>query len=89
VVTSFGGVPSANGFAKRYELPYQLKKMEVEGSRSRSEDGSLMKFFHKKLAYVPCSKPQTKQLNKSDEKTNQQDRNDPHKVTKLAKEEWD
>jgi hypothetical protein len=21
--------------------------------------------------------------------TNQQDRNDPHKVTKLAKEEWD
>jgi hypothetical protein len=31
VVTSFGGVPSAEGFAKRYELYYQPRKIEVDG----------------------------------------------------------
>jgi hypothetical protein len=29
-VTSFEGVPSADGFAKRYELHYQSRKMEVD-----------------------------------------------------------
>jgi hypothetical protein len=46
---------------------------------------SLIKFFHKKSDYVSCSKP----LKESDESTNQHDRNDPHKVIKSAKKEWD
>jgi hypothetical protein len=29
-VVSFGGVPSADGFTKRYELRYQLKKMSID-----------------------------------------------------------
>jgi hypothetical protein len=33
--------------------------------------------------------PKQKPLKESDEKTNQQDRNDPNKITKLAEEEWD
>jgi hypothetical protein len=48
-----------------------------------------MKFFHKKLTYVPHSKPQIKRLKERDENTTQQDRNDPNKVMKLAKYEWD
>jgi hypothetical protein len=31
VVASFGGVPSAEGFMKRYELHYQPKSMDVDG----------------------------------------------------------
>jgi hypothetical protein len=31
VVVSFGGEPSSNGFAKRYELHYQPKKVPVNG----------------------------------------------------------
>jgi hypothetical protein len=30
-VLSFGGVPSAEGFMKRYELHYQLRKIDVDG----------------------------------------------------------
>jgi hypothetical protein len=30
-VTSFGGIPYAEGFAKRYELLYQPRKTEVDG----------------------------------------------------------
>jgi hypothetical protein len=30
-VTSFGGAPSAEGFAKSYELHYQLRKIDVDG----------------------------------------------------------
>jgi hypothetical protein len=52
-------------------------------------NGSLIKFFHKKLVDAPCSKSQTKALKESDENTNQQDRNDSHEVTKLAKEKWE
>jgi hypothetical protein len=37
----------------------------------------------------PKFKPQVKNLNESDEKTNQHDRNDSHKIMKLAEEEWD
>jgi hypothetical protein len=44
----------------------------VEGSRRWPEGGgvneSLIKFFHKKPAYFPCSKPQPKFLKESDEK---------------------
>jgi hypothetical protein len=32
-VASFGGVLSVNGFAKRYELHYHLKKMNVDGAK--------------------------------------------------------
>jgi hypothetical protein len=32
-VTSFSGVPSAEGFTKRYELHYQPRKMEVDGDK--------------------------------------------------------
>jgi hypothetical protein len=39
--------------------------------RGGGVNGSLMKFFHKKLAYVPRSKPQTKPLKESNENTNQ------------------
>jgi hypothetical protein len=28
---SFGGVPSSDGFVKRYELHYQPKKVEING----------------------------------------------------------
>jgi hypothetical protein len=31
-VVSFGHAPSADGFPKRYELHYQLKKMDVDGA---------------------------------------------------------
>jgi hypothetical protein len=31
VVTSFGGAPSIDGFAKRFEIHYQPRKMEVDG----------------------------------------------------------
>jgi hypothetical protein len=50
-------------------------------------NGSLIKFFHRKLVYVLSSKPQIKLLKESDENTNQQDRNDSHKVTKSVEEE--
>jgi hypothetical protein len=30
-VTGFGGIPSAEGFTKRYELHYQPRKIEVDG----------------------------------------------------------
>jgi hypothetical protein len=56
------------------------------GGGGRGVNGSLMKFFHKKPTYVSRSKPQTKPLKESDENTNQQDRNDSHKVTKPAEE---
>jgi hypothetical protein len=36
-VTSFGGVPSANGFTKRYELHYQPRKMEVDGAEVQGQ----------------------------------------------------
>jgi hypothetical protein len=29
-VMSFGGIPSADGFTKRYELHYQLRQMEID-----------------------------------------------------------
>jgi hypothetical protein len=32
VVASFGGVPSTDGFAKRYKLHYQPKRMSVDGA---------------------------------------------------------
>jgi hypothetical protein len=32
VVVSFRGVSSIDGFVKRYELHYQLKKMTVDGA---------------------------------------------------------
>jgi hypothetical protein len=51
-------------------------------------NGSLIKFFHKRPAYVRCSKPQTKPLKETDENAKQQDRIDHYKVTKPAEEEW-
>jgi hypothetical protein len=45
-VTSFGGIPSGDGFAKRYELHYQLKKMEVDGAVVEAQFGCLS--FHAK-----------------------------------------
>jgi hypothetical protein len=38
------------------------------------------------MSHVQNSKK--KPLEESDENTNQQDKNDPHKITKLAEEEW-
>jgi hypothetical protein len=62
----------------------------AEGSRRRLKGGGEgeqkpNKFFHKKSDYVSCSKS----LKESDESTNQHDRNDPHKIIKSAKKEWD
>jgi hypothetical protein len=31
-VVSFGGIPTDDGFTKRYELHYQPKKMKVDGA---------------------------------------------------------
>jgi hypothetical protein len=39
------------------------------------------------LAYVPSSIPKTKTLQKGDEHTNQQRRNDPLKITSVAEKE--
>jgi Ser-tRNA(Ala) deacylase AlaX len=46
VVASFGGVPSADGFVKRYELHYQSNKMEVDGAVLEAQFGCLN--FHAK-----------------------------------------
>jgi hypothetical protein len=32
-VMSFGDIPSTDGFAKRYEMHYQPRKMEVDGAK--------------------------------------------------------
>jgi hypothetical protein len=45
-VVSFGGVPSADGFAKRYELHYQLKRMDVDGAVVQAQYGCIN--FHAK-----------------------------------------
>jgi hypothetical protein len=50
-----------------------VAELEIEGPRRRLEEGrgvngSLIKKFHKKPTYVPCSKLQTKTLKESDEK---------------------
>jgi hypothetical protein len=41
VVTSFGGIPSAEGFIKRYDLHYQLRKMEADGLEVQGQYGCL------------------------------------------------
>jgi hypothetical protein len=40
-VATFGGVPSANGFMKRYELHYQPKKMSVDGAKVLTQYGCI------------------------------------------------
>jgi hypothetical protein len=45
-VTSIRGVPSANGFAKRYELQYQPKRMEIDRDVMQAQFGCLN--FHVK-----------------------------------------
>jgi hypothetical protein len=45
-VSSFGGVPSAKGFMKRYELHYQLRKIDVDGVELLLQYGCLN--FHTK-----------------------------------------
>jgi hypothetical protein len=43
---NFRGIPSTNGFAKRYELHYQLRKMEVDRVEVQGQYGCLN--FHAK-----------------------------------------
>jgi hypothetical protein len=38
---SFGGEPSSDDFAKRYELHYQPKKVEVDGGEKFQQFGCL------------------------------------------------
>jgi hypothetical protein len=45
-VTSFGGILSAEGFAKRYELHYKPRKIEVDGDEVQGQYGCLN--FHAK-----------------------------------------
>jgi hypothetical protein len=45
-VTSFEGLPSADGFTKRYEPHYQLRKMEVNRAKVQGQYGCLN--FHAK-----------------------------------------
>jgi hypothetical protein len=45
-VISFRGVPSADGFAKRWELHYQPKKMSVDGAEVLAHYGCIN--FHVK-----------------------------------------
>jgi hypothetical protein len=44
--TSFGDVPSAKGFTKRYELHYQPRKMDVDGAEVQGQYGCIN--FHEK-----------------------------------------
>jgi hypothetical protein len=46
VVTSFGGIPSVVGFAKRYELHYQPRKIEDDRVEEQGQYGCLN--FHSK-----------------------------------------
>jgi hypothetical protein len=46
VVTSFDGVPSAEGFTMRYELHYQPRKMDVDGAEVLGQYGCIN--FHAK-----------------------------------------
>jgi hypothetical protein len=46
VVDSFGGVPSADGFTKRYEIHYQSKKMTIDGAEVQAQYGCIN--FHTK-----------------------------------------
>jgi hypothetical protein len=45
-LTSFGGVPSTEGFTKRYEPHYHLRKIEVDGVEVQGQYGCLN--FHVK-----------------------------------------
>jgi hypothetical protein len=45
-VVSFRGVPSADGFAKRYGLYYQSKKMTIDGAEVLAQYGCIN--FHAK-----------------------------------------
>jgi hypothetical protein len=45
-VLSFGGEPSSDGFAKRYELHYQPKKVAVDGFKKFQQFGVIN--FHAK-----------------------------------------
>jgi hypothetical protein len=40
-LTSFGGIPSTDGFAKRYELHYQPRKMGIDGAEVQGQYGCL------------------------------------------------
>jgi hypothetical protein len=40
-VVSFRGVPSVDGFTKRYELHYQSKKMDVDGAIMQAQFGCI------------------------------------------------
>jgi hypothetical protein len=40
-VMSFGGDPSSEGFAKRYELHYRPKKVEIDGGEKFQQYGCL------------------------------------------------
>jgi hypothetical protein len=42
VVASFRGVPSAEGFSKRYELHYQPRKIEVDEIEVQGQYGCLI-----------------------------------------------
>jgi hypothetical protein len=46
VVTSFGGIPSTEGFTMRYELHYQSMKMDVDGAEVQGQYGCIN--FHVK-----------------------------------------
>jgi hypothetical protein len=46
VVATFGGIPSANVFVKRYELHYQTKKMTFDGAEVLVQFGCIN--FHAK-----------------------------------------
>jgi hypothetical protein len=46
VVTSFGGAPFAEGFAKRYELHFQSRKIDVDGIEVQGQYGYIN--FHVK-----------------------------------------
>jgi hypothetical protein len=39
--TSFSGVPSAEGFAKRYELHYQPRKVDIDGIEMLEQYGCI------------------------------------------------
>jgi hypothetical protein len=51
VVASFGGIPSADGFAKRYELHYQPRKIDVNGAEVQGQYGCI-NFYAKRTEFL-------------------------------------
>jgi hypothetical protein len=73
------------------DLTISDSNWRTEGGDRSGGDGEqeLNQILLQELDYVPSSNPKAKTLQKGDEHTNQQRRNDPLNVKKSAQKEWD